>query len=65
MKEEIVYPSLESLPITGKPTAPSWLLENIAELSKSTRTLHLLFVTFLLYSGITVLSSTDRKIIFG
>jgi len=61
--KEIIYPWWEIEEPLNKPEPPSWLIDNITELSKITRTLHFLYVTFLVYCGLTILSSTDRKII--
>jgi hypothetical protein len=42
---------------------PEWVFENIAELSKITRSLHVLYVTVVIYCGLTILGSSDRKIV--
>jgi uncharacterized protein YjbI with pentapeptide repeats len=44
--------------------APEWLIENIAELSKNARTLHIVHVSFLIFCGFTIVATTGRKIIF-
>jgi hypothetical protein len=46
-----------------KSEAPSWLIENIAELSKSARTLYIIYIGFLIYCALTILTTTDRKIV--
>src|SRR5262249_49674497 len=46
-----------------KPEAPSWLFENIAEASKHGRQIYLLYIGFLAYCMLTVVSTTDRRII--
>ncbi len=60
---EIMYPWWEVPEDQQKPEAPSWLINNIAELSKNARTLHTIYVGFLTYCALTIISTTDRKII--
>lgn len=43
--------------------APDWLIENIAELSRNTRSLYLIYVGALLYCAVTVVGVTDRQIL--
>lgn len=44
---------------------PSWLLEKISEASKNTRKIYFLYIGFLIYSAITVVSTSDRQIILN
>lgn len=55
-------------PIVSKNTSedrepPSWLIDNIAEVSKNASQIYLLYIGFLAYSTITVIATTDRQII--
>lgn len=43
--------------------APDWLIENIAELSKNTRSLYLIYLGALLYCAVTVVGVTDRQML--
>ncbi len=45
-----------------KPEAPGWLLDNIAEASKNARKIYLLYIGFLAYCALTVVSTTGRQI---
>ena len=49
----------------AKPEAPGWLLENIAEASKNARKIYLLYIGFLAYCALTVVSTTDRQIVLN
>lgn len=62
---ETIYPELESTEDGRKPECPPWLIDSIAELSKSARTLHLIFVGFMVYCALSILSTTDRKLILN
>lgn len=42
---------------------PGWMLEGVAELSKSARTLYTLYAGFLIYCALTLFSTSDRRII--
>ena len=44
---------------------PSWLLEKINEASKNARKIYFLYIGFLIYSAITVVSTSDRQIILN
>jgi pentapeptide repeat protein len=46
-----------------RPELPSWLMNNIAELSKHTRTVYAVYIGFLIYCGLVALNTPDRKII--
>jgi hypothetical protein len=48
-----------------KPEPPGWLIENIAEASKNARKIYLIYVGFLAYCALTVVSTTDRQIILN
>lgn len=48
-----------------KPKAPDWLIENIAEASKNARKIYFLYVGFLAYCALTVVSTSDRQIILN
>lgn len=50
-------------PAQQKPEAPSWLIEKIAEASKNTRTIYVLYLSFLAYCTLTVVSTSDRQIV--
>jgi hypothetical protein len=63
MRNEIIYPELDLDKEMQKPEAPPWLISNIADLSKQASTLHTIFVLFLVYCGLTILGTTDRRII--
>ena len=47
----------------GKPEAPAWLIDNIAELSRSARTLYVVYISFLIYCILTTLTTPDRKFV--
>lgn len=49
----------------NKPEAPDWLIENIAEVSKNARKLYFVYIGFLAYCALTVVSTTDRQIILN
>jgi hypothetical protein len=49
----------------GKGEAPSWLFDNIAELSKHTRTLHTIYIGFLVYCVLSTFSTSDKKILLN
>lgn len=55
----------ESEPTTEdeQTAAPDWLIENIAELSKNTRSLYLIYLGALLYCAVTVVGVTDRQML--
>lgn len=63
MRNEIIYPELDLNKEMQKPEAPSWLISNIADLSRQASTLHTIFILFLVYCGLTILGTTDRRII--
>lgn len=46
-----------------KPAAPQWLLDNITEASKNARGIYFLYVGFLVYCALTVISTTDRQLV--
>lgn len=46
-----------------KEQAPDWLLDNIAELSKNTRSIYLLYLGFLTYCAVTVVGTSDRQML--
>jgi hypothetical protein len=48
-----------------KPKAPTSLIENIAEASKNARKIYFLYIGFLAYFGLTVVSTSDRQIILN
>ncbi len=48
-----------------RPEAPNWLLDNIAEASKNARKIYLLYIGFLAYCALTVVSTTDRQIVLN
>ncbi len=48
-----------------KPKAPEWLIENIAEASKNARKIYFLYLGFLAYCALTVISTSDRQIILN
>ena len=48
-----------------KPKAPDWLIENIAEASKNARKIYFLYIGFLAYCALTVVSTSDRQIILN
>jgi hypothetical protein len=48
-----------------KPKAPEWLIENIAEASKNARKIYFLYIGFLAYCALTVVSTSDRQIILN
>jgi len=45
--------------------APPWLMDNIAELSRSSRTIHTVYVGFLIYCAVTIITTEDRKLIIN
>ena len=45
--------------------APDWLIDNITEASKNTRSLYFLYLGFLAYCVLTVFSTDDRRLIVG
>ena len=45
--------------------APKWLLDNIADASKNTAKIYLLYMGFLAYSALTVVSTTDKQLILN
>jgi uncharacterized protein YjbI with pentapeptide repeats len=47
------------------PEAPSWLIENIEEASKNARSIYLLYLGFLAYCTLTVVSTSDRQLILN
>jgi uncharacterized protein YjbI with pentapeptide repeats len=48
-----------------KPDAPAWLIENIAETSRNARKIYFLYIGFLVYGSLTVMSTSDRQIILN
>ncbi len=48
-----------------KPKSPNWLIENIAEASKNARQIYFLFIGFLTYCALTIVSTSDRQIILN
>ncbi len=48
-----------------KPKAPQWLIDNIAEASKNTRKIYLLYLGFLAYCALTAISTTDRTLVLN
>jgi uncharacterized protein YjbI with pentapeptide repeats len=51
--------------LAQKPKAPDWLIENIAEASKNARRIYFLYIGFLGYCALTVVSTSDRQIILN
>jgi len=49
--------------IDNEPKAQDWLFDNIAEASKNARKLYLLFLGFIAYCALTVVSTTDRQMV--
>ena len=47
----------------NEPKAQDWLFDNIAEASKNARKLYLLFLGFIAYCALTVVSTTDRQMV--
>ena len=45
--------------------APEWIIENIAEASKNARNIFFIYASFLAYCVLTVVSTTDRRIILN
>jgi hypothetical protein len=45
-----------------KPDVPAWLLTYISELSQTARTMHTVYVGFLIYCVLTILGISDRKL---
>jgi hypothetical protein len=52
-------------PKDGIPSPPNWILENISEVSKICSGVFAVYVSFLLYCGLTALSITDRQLILN
>ena len=52
-------------PDKEKPTAPDWLIDNIAEASRNTRKIYLLYLGFLAYCALTAISTTDRTLVLN
>jgi uncharacterized protein YjbI with pentapeptide repeats len=48
-----------------KPEAPDWLIDNIAEASKNTRKIYLLYLGFLAYCALTAISTNDRTLVLN
>lgn len=48
-----------------KPEDPQWLIDNIAEASKNTRKIYLLYLGFLAYCALTAISTTDRTLVLN
>ncbi|MEE9553551.1 MAG: pentapeptide repeat-containing protein [candidate division Zixibacteria bacterium] len=55
----------EKLNNGNRPEAPDWLIENIAEASKNTRKIYLLYLGFLAYCALTVFGTNDRTLILN
>ncbi len=51
--------------VKNKPGTPDWLYENIAEASKNARKIYLLYLGFLAYCALTVVSTSDRQIVLN
>ncbi|MCP4986661.1 MAG: hypothetical protein GY928_11590 [Colwellia sp.] len=51
--------------LEGKPDAPDWLIDNIAEASKNARQIFFLYIGFLAYCTLTVVGTSDRQIILN
>jgi uncharacterized protein YjbI with pentapeptide repeats len=51
--------------LAQKTKAPDWLIENIAEASKNARRIYFLYLGFLGYCALTVVSTSDRQIILN
>jgi uncharacterized protein YjbI with pentapeptide repeats len=69
-RDFLIPPHQEKMEINSpqnqeKPKAPDWLLENITEASKIASKIYLIYVGFLAYSALTVVSTTDRQIILN
>jgi hypothetical protein len=56
---------LRKAPPGKKEKDPGWLIDNIAESSKNSRRIYLLFIGFLAYCALTVASTNDRQIILN
>jgi len=56
---------LRKAPHSKKEKDPGWLIDNIAESSKNSRRIYLLFIGFLAYCALTVASTKDRQIILN
>ena len=48
-----------------KPEAPDWLINNIAEASKNAKGIYFLYMGFLAFCSLTVVSTTDRRFILN
>lgn len=48
-----------------KSKAPSWIFENIAETSKNARKIYFIYISFLAYGALTVITTSDRSIILN
>jgi uncharacterized protein YjbI with pentapeptide repeats len=48
-----------------KPEAPDWLLENIKECSKNASRVYTVYLGYLAYCALTVVSTTDRQILLN
>ncbi len=48
-----------------KPEDSQWLIDNIAEASKNTRKIYLLYLGFLAYCALTAISTTDRTLVLN
>jgi hypothetical protein len=48
-----------------RPVAPGWLFDNIAEASKNARKIYFVYISFLAYGALTVVSTSDRQIILN
>lgn len=42
---------------------PSWLIDNIAELSKNTRSIYILYIAFMSYCVVTIVGTSDRQML--
>ncbi len=48
-----------------KPKAHDWLIDNITEASKNARQIYFLYIGFLAYCALTIVSTSDRQIILN
>jgi len=64
-KEDRIVETIAESKIEDKPKVPNSLIDNIAEASKNARKIYLLFIGVLAYSALTVVSTSDRRIILN
>lgn len=59
----INHPSSQNTTSAKRRKAPAWSLGHISELSQTARTIHTVYVGFLIYCGLTIFSTSDRRLI--